>query len=128
MKETQYKIGGRRSNGRPDSEFDDGLHDGGFYSDGLCRKIPDGWHLTIALLSDFHNGGPAVVAAVTDSLRRNQPDMIAIAGDLLVGYRPKSDELIVSAQENVLPLVRACADIAPTYISLVDSPSGSINT
>lgn len=71
--------------------------------------------LTIALLSDTHNTEPT---AILNSLRSHQPDLICIAGDVLLGHRPKDDNLIVRSQENVLKLVSGCVGIAPTYLSL----------
>ena len=78
-------------------------------------KIPSSVKRRIALLSDLHNRS---FKAVLRSLRRRQPDLIAVTGDLLVGYRPKDNQLIVKSQKKVLPFLRACADIAPTYVSL----------
>ena len=71
--------------------------------------------LTVALLTDSHNTDYAPIRASLSSCR---PDIIAIAGDILVGYRPQNYELIVRSQENVLKLVETCTDIAPTFISL----------
>ena len=71
-------------------------------------------HYSIALLADTHNTDPAPILA---SLQVHRPDIVAIAGDILIGYRPESDNLIVESQENVLPLVSGCAAIAPTFIS-----------
>ena len=42
-------------------------------------------HINISLLADTHNTNPAPILA---SLRTHQPQLIAIAGDILVGYRP----------------------------------------
>lgn len=71
--------------------------------------------IMIALVSDFHDSDPG---EITNSLCRRRPDMIAIAGDLLVGYRPKDDCLMVEQQRNALPCLRECVRIAPTYVSL----------
>lgn len=78
-------------------------------------KINGSVDITIGLLADTHNVEPGEILS---SLYSHRPDIIAIAGDLLVGYRPQGDEPIVRSQENVLPLVSGCAAIAPTYISL----------
>lgn len=78
-------------------------------------RIPGGISCRIALLSDLHN---RPYSAVLRSLRRRRPDLIAVTGDLLVGYRPKDNQLIVKSQEKVLPFLRACVAIAPTYVSL----------
>ena len=68
----------------------------------------------LALLGDFHNGDPR---PVLESLRRRRPDIICIAGDVVYG---KSQEhgLIVDTQENILPFLRGCAAISPTFLSL----------
>ena len=70
---------------------------------------------TIALVSDFHNGNAAAVSAALDSCR---PDLIAVAGDLFLGYQYQGGPDFFSEQENVLPLIRHCAKLAPTYLSL----------
>jgi len=78
----------------------------------ICAPV----RLTIALLTDFHNTEPGPVLA---SLKAEEPDMICIAGDLLLGYRPENgNRLIVCEQKNVLKLISGCTQIAPTYISL----------
>lgn len=71
--------------------------------------------LTLALAADFHNTDPGPVLA---SLGRRKPDMIAVAGDFSAGVGPGSGGVRVREQKNVLPLIRGCAEIAPTYISL----------
>ena len=78
-------------------------------------RIPSSVHRRIALISDLHNRS---YSAVIHSLRRRRPDLIAVTGDMLIGYRPKDDRLIVKSQKYVLPFLRSCADIAPTYVSL----------
>lgn len=72
-------------------------------------------NLIITLIADFHNIDPE---STIRSLSAHYPDIIAIAGDFLVGYRPKGDGLIVESQENVLPFLSACVGVAPTYVSL----------
>ena len=69
----------------------------------------------IALLADFHNGNPKPVIS---SLRRHDIDLIAIAGDVIYGSQPKDDKSPLDTQENVAALLRSCASIAPTYMSL----------
>lgn len=78
-------------------------------------KLSGGVSITIALIADTHNIKPAQILI---SLSSHRPDIIAITGDLLIGYRPSDDEPIVSKQKNVMRLVSGCVDIAPTYISL----------
>ena len=78
-------------------------------------KIPVGNRRLIALISDLHNcPGKDVIR----SLKRYHPDLIAVTGDMLVGYLPKDNQLILKVQKYVLPFLRACAAIAPTYVSL----------
>ena len=78
-------------------------------------KINGSADITIGLLADTHNAEPGEILS---SLSAHHPDIIAIAGDILVGYRPSNDEPVVTEQENVLKLISGCAAIAPTYISL----------
>lgn len=78
-------------------------------------RIPAPVRFSIALLADTHNVEPG---AILSSLSAHRPDIIAIAGDMLVGHRPSSDDPIVSDQENVLKLVSGCVSVAPTFISL----------
>ena len=70
--------------------------------------------MTIALIADFHNADPTDILS---SLQAHHPDMIAIAGDFLVGYRP-GENLIVEEQTSVLQLIAGCARLAPTFVSL----------
>lgn len=78
-------------------------------------KINGSVDITIGLLADTHNAEPGEILS---SLSAHHPDIVAIAGDILVGYRPSNDEPVVTEQENVLKLISGCAAIAPTYISL----------
>ena len=78
-------------------------------------KINGSADITIGLLADTHNAEPGEILS---SLSAHHPDIIAIAGDILVGSRPSNDEPVVTEQENVLKLISGCAAIAPTYISL----------
>lgn len=71
--------------------------------------------MSLALLSDLHNADPAPVIA---SLHSHRPDLIAITGDVLYGGRPEDDTSPVASQANVLPFLRSCASIAPTFMSL----------
>ena len=77
--------------------------------------IPAPVSLRLALISDLHNRS---YGAIIRSLRRRHPDLIMVTGDLLVGYRPEGDQLIMESQKHVLPFLRACVRIAPTYVSL----------
>ena len=70
---------------------------------------------SLALLSDLHNADPE---AVLSSLRAHRPDLICITGDMLYGGRPEDDRSPLETQVNVLPFLRSCATIAPTFMSL----------
>ncbi len=60
--------------------------------------------------------------------RTLSPLIIAIAGDVIYGARPtptpygtpygNEQPLIIETQANVLPFLKSCAEIAPTYLSL----------
>lgn len=52
------------------------------------------------------------------SLRSHRPDLICITGDTLYGGRPEGDASPLETQVNVLPFLRSCAAIAPTFLSL----------
>lgn len=69
--------------------------------------------VSIALLADFRNGDPDPVLS---SLQAHRPDLIAI--DIICGSQPKSEELVVKEQKNVLPLIRGCRKIAQAFLSL----------
>ena len=71
---------------------------------------------TVALVSDLHNEEESGAAALA-SLERRQPDLIAVCGDLFLSVKP-DDRPIEESQPNVLPFLRACVAIAPTYVSL----------
>ena len=76
-------------------------------------KIPGAPHL--ALLADLH-GRP--YQSVEESLRRHNPDLICIVGDILYGTHPEDDRSPLDTQRNVLPFLKACADLAPSFLSL----------
>ena len=46
------------------------------------------------------------------------PNLICITGDVLYGGRPEDDRSPLEMQANVLPFLRSCASIAPTFLSL----------
>lgn len=82
--------------------------------------------LVIVQVSDFHNGD---AQAVSEVLHRCRPDLIALTGDLFIGYGIEASDKdpaaghgsgtgFMSKQESVLPLVRCCTELAPTYFSL----------
>ena len=69
----------------------------------------------LALLADLH-GRP--FDRVTDSLRAYKPELICIAGDIIYGLWPENDRSPLETQVNVLPFLRACTGLAPTFLSL----------
>ena len=69
--------------------------------------------VTIALAADLHNADPA---PALESLSARRPALICVAGDLIRGSREA--EPIGRSQPNVLPFLRECAAIAPTFVSL----------
>ena len=68
---------------------------------GVPRKL--------ALLADFHNR-PNM--AILPSLRAHAPSLILIAGDVVYGRDP------LDRQIHVLPFLKDCAAIAPTFMAL----------
>ena len=76
-------------------------------------KIPNA--PCLVLLADLH-GRP--FQFVVDILRRHKPDLICIVGDTVYGTHPESDRSPLDTQENVLPFLKACADFAPSFLSL----------
>lgn len=69
----------------------------------------------IALLTDFHNSDPDPVLT---RLQHRRPDLIAVAGDVIHGSAPKDQTLVTDREKNVLPFLKGCVSIAPTYLSL----------
>lgn len=70
---------------------------------------------TIALLSDLHNKDAEDALPI---LRQRQPSLIAVSGDLFRGYKLKKEECLIDLQTRVIPFVRSCTELAPTYFSL----------
>lgn len=64
----------------------------------------------IALLTDMHNQEQEDALR---SLRREKPDIVCVAGDLVCDNFVSSFE----KETNILPFLRACAGEAPTYFS-----------
>lgn len=69
----------------------------------------------LALLADLH-GRP--FDAVIRSVVAHKPKIICLAGDFIYGSHPVDDRSPLETQENVLPFFRACADLAPSFLSL----------
>ena len=69
---------------------------------------------TIALLSDLHGKDGREILEI---LTRRRPYLTAVSGDLFLDHAQEGDSLI-DLQPKVVPLLRGCAELAPTYISL----------
>lgn len=69
----------------------------------------------IALLSDLHNADGSTVLPI---LSRFCPDLIAVTGDLFLGYNAVEGHDLLRTQHHILPLLRGCVQLAPTYVSL----------
>ena len=86
------------------------------YTINSLRHIPDmPERMRFAVLADFHGGDPDMVL---DILRKDVPDAILITGDLINGYFPEDDGLIVEDRQNLLPFLESCAGIAPSFMSI----------
>ena len=73
-----------------------------------------GCPLRIALVCDLHE---RPFGEVVRSLRRQRPELICIAGDFVYGAH--SGELLkLEKAEYVLPFFSACAELAPSFVSL----------
>ena len=71
--------------------------------------------LFIGLLTDLHNHP---FDEIIDSVRNRRPDILCIAGDLILGHAPEEGHLCVEEQEHVLPFLRALTALAPVFLSL----------
>lgn len=73
--------------------------------------------ISIALITDVHNNRFNDIVA---SLRRHNPDIITIVGDLVNGNITINEDnySVLKEQRNALPLLRECCSIAPTFMSL----------
>jgi uncharacterized protein len=69
-----------------------------------------GFPVRLALITDLHN---QPYENIIKSLRSHRPEIIAVAGDVMLGSISE-----LTSQINVLPFLRACAALAPTYFSL----------
>ena len=69
----------------------------------------------LALLADLHGRDPAPVLS---SLAAHRPSLICVVGDILYGSHPEGDVSPLVSQTNVLPFLRGCAAVAPTFLSL----------
>ena len=71
--------------------------------------------LNLAVLADFHDGDYEAVLSV---VREDPPDAIMIPGDVVLGYFPEGNDMVIDRCTNILPFLRGCAEIAPTYMSV----------
>ena len=69
----------------------------------------------IALVSDLHD---RPFADVQKSLARQKPELILIAGDLFYHRLQADGRSILYSSPYVLPFLRACAQVAPSFFSL----------
>ena len=74
-----------------------------------------GTPVSIALLTDLH-GHP--YSNIISSVAARRPSFICLAGDFIYGTWPEGNISPLVSQTNVLPFFRACALVAPTYLSL----------
>ena len=70
---------------------------------------------TVALLADLHD---RPYFSIMQSLSDHRPAIICIAGDVVFGDPPKDGRLLIQTQKYVLPFLRACSALAPTFLSL----------
>ncbi|MBQ8081955.1 MAG: metallophosphoesterase [Clostridia bacterium] len=72
--------------------------------------------INAALLTDLHD---RPFDSILASLEQNEPDLILIAGDLIVGRPPlDEDSLKMAEAKHALSFLRACARQADTFVSL----------
>ncbi|MBR1393197.1 MAG: hypothetical protein IJ561_05115, partial [Ruminococcus sp.] len=71
--------------------------------------------LRIALLADLHDRN---FGWITDSLKAHKPEIICIAGDVVHRVDSTKGGLVIHQTQFVLPFLKACAEIAPTFMSL----------
>ena len=70
---------------------------------------------SVALLADLHD---RPYFSIMQSLSDHRPAIICIAGDVVFGDPPKDGRLLIQTQKLVLPFLRACCALAPTFLSL----------
>jgi len=69
----------------------------------------------IALVADTHD---AQCAHIIRSLEKEKPDIICIPGDISCGVPSVNSEGLLSRHPRSAELLRACASVAPTFLSL----------
>ena len=70
---------------------------------------------SVALLADLHD---RPYFSIIQSLSEHRPEIICIAGDVIFRGSPNEDQLLIQTQRYVLPFLRACCGVAPTFLSL----------
>lgn len=84
-------------------------------SDRVGRKY------TVALVPDIHNKKHD---AVITALRETRPDVIAVAGDLMMWLAREDDEKTEKKNELGFEFLKAAASVAPTFYSLGNHEAG----
>ena len=69
----------------------------------------------ICLLADLHN---QEYEWVLRSIRKNRPDLILYAGDIVNRYKTDGYSSILEKSPNSVALLKGCAQLAPTFFSL----------
>lgn len=72
--------------------------------------------MVIAIASDFHNSDAETILEMLQ--KGPKPDIILIPGDVVLGYYPAEGTLILESCSNIMPFLKGCCEIAPTYMSL----------
>ena len=73
-----------------------------------------GCPVSIALLTDTHDTDPGPILA---SLRSRRPSLVALAGDFVHGMKPQCGSKMEESQ-NAVELLKGCAGLAPTFVSV----------
>ena len=84
-------------------------------TEGLPKRM------RIALVSDLHAADPCKVIC---ALRKISPNYILLAGDILEALDGSKD----SKNRRAFPILKACADIAPTFYSTGNHEDGGVNS
>ena len=69
----------------------------------------------VCLLADIHNDP---FDEITASLKKQRPDIIAVAGDILGTVNRNTDQPIILQPQFSLDFLKTCAQYAPTFFSL----------
>ena len=71
--------------------------------------------VSIAVVADLHARS---YHHVLESLQQHRPELICMPGDLFLGHRPSDTIPVCLIYDGMLPFFRACARIAPSFLSL----------